>query len=464
MLPRTSLLLLFVATGCTAMPGPGRFDPESAAPASFAAGPVSGSHVVPESATRHEPPLWEGELTADQLVQLAVSRNPEIQALQARVAAREERVPQATALPDPMLATTFWPVSDNSVQTAAGRMTQGLSLSQRFPWHKKLRLRGEVADLETQIAASQLAEVHLKVTEAVRIAYFDLYFQQEGLRITQEQEGLLRSYLKLAEVLYANNKTSQQDVLRAQVELSKLKDRLVAWRRDQGLAQADLARLLAVAPDSRLGAAAPPKLGPVPQHTQELYEAALAARPELQARLREVLRNRKLQELARTEYVPDVTLGLAWTGITQADAVSRVADGRDVFGVTVGVNLPLWQRKLSAGVREAAHRTEESALLRNAVRDDVFRVVKRLVVQAHALEQQLELLEKEILPRTEQTLQVSVADYQAGKVVLLQLLDNWSELLRIRIQAARLRTALGQTLASLERAVGTRIAASPAGE
>ena len=157
-----------------------------------------------------------------------------------------------------------------------------------------------------------------------------------------------------------------------------------------------------------------------------------------------------------------MAVGVNWGAITADGALSKSATGNDTVGLIVAINLPVWHDKLSAGVRQTQNRTVESAKLYDAARDETFRQIKRFIIQAHALEQQITLFRKDIIPRADQTLKVSAADYRTGKVVMLQLIDNWTQLLRFQIQLARLEAALAQTLASLERVVGAEIAPQPA--
>ena len=83
------------------------------------------------------------------------------------------------------------------------------------------------------------------------------------------------------------------------------------------------------------------------------------------------------------------------------------------------------------------------------------------MVQVRALEQQIKLFRDGIIPKAEQTLRVSTADYRVAKVDFQQIIDNWSDLLMFQIQLARFQATLGQTLASLERVVGCQLAALP---
>lgn len=402
-------------------------------------------------------PELEGTHDVDFYVRVALERNPEILTAQRDVAAQAEVIPQATALNDPMLSNTFMPITNNSVQTAAGRGVNTLSLSQRFPWFGKLRVRGEVAEQETKIALARLAEAQLKVIERVKLSYFELYFTQQAIKITEEDATLLRNLLRFADARYRAGKTSQQDVLRAQVELEKLRDRLITLRRRLRQAQADLAKDLHASPDSDLKAEASITAEPAPEQIEQLYEAAVRCRPELQQHLHAIIRSQRIRELARLQYYPDVTLGVGWQAITDNNAISPVANGNDNLMFGVGINIPIWRDRLRAGVSEAEHRTVAAARRYDSERDDTFRQIKRLVVQADALERQVELFRKSIVPKSVQTLRISAADYRVGKVDFQQIVDNWSDLLRYQTELFRLEAMLGQTLASLERVIGCQL-------
>ena len=449
----TAAIVCLGFLGACASPPPA--DPESAdvtCRVKFAA----ASLEVGGAATLPVEQFLAGPHPVDFYVRLALERNPEILAARRGVAGRAEVIPQVTALDDPMLVDSFQPVTSNSVQTAAGRGTNMLTLSQRFPWFGKLRLRGEVAEQETKMALTRLAQSQLKVIENVKLSYYELYFIQRAIEITEEDAKLLSRLLKSADARYRTGKTSFQDVLRGQVELEKLANRLIVLRRRLAQAKADLAKDLHTSPEADFQANSI-AADSAPQQIEHLYAAAVRCRPELQERLHAIVRDQRMQELARLNYYPDVTLGLGWQAITANNALSGIANGNDNFAITVGINLPVWRDKLQAGLRESEHRLVESARRYDAERDDTFRRIKRLIVQAHALEQQIELFEKSIVPKAERTLRISATDYSVGKVDFQQVIDNWTGLLQFQVQVVRLKASLGQTLASLERVIGCQL-------
>lgn len=214
------------------------------------------------------------------------------------------------------------------------------------------------------------------------------------------------------------------------------------------------AKSVQTAADANLLAATDPIMPSVPIELQSLYEAAGRCRPETQERLYSVMRDRRTKRLAELQYRPDITAGLGWQAITGNNARSGVANGNDNLAFTIGINVPVWRDKLRAGVCEAEQRILESSRRHDVTRDDTMRMVRRLMVQARAAEQQLELFNDSIIPKSEQALQVSTADYRVDKVDFQTIMDNWSELLMFQLQVARLESNLLQTLASLERVVG----------
>jgi cobalt-zinc-cadmium efflux system outer membrane protein len=142
-----------------------------------------------------------------------------------------------------------------------------------------------VAEEETNVARAQLAVVELEVIEQVKRAYYELYFIQKAIRITEDDKKLLTDLSAIAESKYRTGTVSQQDVLRAQVEVSNLESELIRLRQELESAQARLARLLHVSPDTPVRAMEQLPPEQAPQDLDRLYQQAIAARPELQVQL-----------------------------------------------------------------------------------------------------------------------------------------------------------------------------------
>ena len=189
------------------------------------------------------PPVIEQPYDLQSLIAQAVASHPSIAAARHKVASVSNRIPQATALDDPMFNNTFWPIQDQALQTAGGRIGHQFGLSQKVPWPTKLDARGAVAQREVQVARAEVAKAEREVVEAVRLAYYELWLADELIRIVEDNEELVSDLITVSEARYKAG-GSQQDVLRAELEGDKLEDQLISLRRQKEQARADLGTLV----------------------------------------------------------------------------------------------------------------------------------------------------------------------------------------------------------------------------
>lgn len=139
------------------------------------------------------------------------------------------------------------------------------------------------------------------------------------------------------------------------------------------------------------------------------------------------------------------------------DVISPVANGHDNISFVVGVTLPIWREKINAGIREATHRTGSTANRHEAERDAIQGKLRRLMAQADALVEQESIYENRIIPRTENTLKLSIADYRGKRTDFFSLIETYRELLMFETQMARIQATLAGTVAQIERTVGCAV-------
>lgn len=400
------------------------------------------------------PPV--GRQPVEHYVETALSMHPRIQAARARIAAASNRAPQVSALDDPLLSNSFYPISDQALQTAAGRAGTTLAVSQRYPWPEKRWTKADIADRETQMAAARLRQVELEIEEQTRLAYYELWFADRAIGITEQNQQIAAELVTLAEARNAAG-GSQQDVLRAQLQLDTLDDRLIVLRRQKRVAQADIASLIAAPGSAGIEPTETLDTVDVPEQIESLFAAATECSPRLRERQWAVSRDRQKQRLACLQKYPDFTFGAGWQSITESDAVSPVANGRDNVSFMVGLTLPIWRGKINAGIRESSAEVSASSREFNAARDDTFRQIRRLSEQAYAADEQLRLYEERILPRAKRTLQLASADYRGQLVDFGEVADGFTEVLMFELQVARNQATLAGALAQIERAVGCEV-------
>lgn len=430
-----------------------------------AAGGHPGRPVEPMAAALGPlpaPPELAGPQPVEAYIARALAENRAVQAARFDLLAMKERIPQVTALDDPTVENTIWPFPNNAPQySIMGYGPYSLMVRQQFPWLGTLRLRGEAAAQDVQVALAKLCAAQLDVVARVKRAYYGVYQAERSAAVLVENRGRAEQFVEIALVRLEGGNTSQQDVLRAQNVVTEVDAELATVRQELTSARAALARQLHVAPESDLRTLAELPPAVVPAQVDLLYALATTARPELRGQLATVARGTREVELARKKYYPDVSVGLGYMTMTRENAESDVADGRDNFGLVVGFNLPIYRGKLDAGVREAEARAVADAKRYEDLRDETLEEVKASFADAQARREVLGLFRDTYLGRSRQALEVAAVDYRTGDLDFLTLITAWRELLQVELQIVRVEADLGRAMATLERAVGTRLAEEP---
>ncbi|MCA9135246.1 MAG: TolC family protein [Planctomycetales bacterium] len=401
------------------------------------------------------------ELTdLDSLIATALATHPAIAAAEHKVAAARHRIPQATALSDPMLGNTFWPIHNQALQTAAGRVGHQFSLTQNVPWPEKRDALGAVATREVQVAMAELDRTKNEIVEAVRLAYYDLWLAGELIRVVDENSELVGDLISIAEARYRTG-GSRRDILRAELENDRLADQLIELRKQQEHSRAALGELVRQ----------PTNFVPEPARDLQIDDAlpeleltiadAEQCNPTLRGIAAEVARDRAKESLACLQQYPDFQLGLGYGIVSDNDdVISPVANGHDNINFSIGVTLPIWREKINAGVGEAAHIRRSTSLRHEAESDRLRSQLRRQIADAYAALEQLELYRDRLIPRTLQTLEITTADYQGEKADFTDVVDIYRELLLLHTQVARSKAKIASALARIDRSVGCSLGCS----
>ncbi len=420
--------------------------------------------VKPTAADVAQPPLEQrgdsnftntgtGRRSVNEYLQLALASHPKILVARSKVEAARQRFPQAIALPDPMAETMFWPIQALALQTADGRMTSQMGISQEFPFPEKRRTRGEIANREVGMALAEVESTEREIAESVRLAYYELWFAGRAINIVEENRDLVAKLIEVAEARYRAG-GSQQDVIRAELEKEKLEQQLVELGQQKAVAQADLAALIQIPAETGLQADATLPIADFPAQMDALIGQAEQCSPELKKLLWQIQRDIEKQRLACLQEYPDIRLGVQYGIMTTAGAVSREAQGNDMLSFSVGMNLPIWKEKIRAGVREAASEQVSSTQQFEAEHLSIEGKIRRLLAEADSFQTQRTLFVDRINPKAEQALKVALSEYTVGKTTFVQLIDNYTEVLMFQLQTARLEATLAATFARIERTAG----------
>jgi len=380
------------------------------------------------------------------LVEEALARNPDVLAMQEAVAAARTRPEQVRALPDPMLSVAF--TNDGWSPTLGERDMTTLAVmgSQVLPWPGKRRLRGAMAGVEADALAQQLARVKLGVAAAVRRAYWGLVLAQDLQGLIHEQEEIWKQIEGVARARYTVGQGAQQDVLRVQVEQTRIGQLRAEQEAEAEVRRAELSRLLARAQDAPVEATDHLVLRPERLSAEERLAQAEASSPELRAGGLSIDRDRLAVGVAEKDFRPDFTVQAGYMNRGRLDPMWQAG---------VGINLPIYRRRLASSLAEAQARSRESERRLESIRLQLqFRTRERLA-QLRTAEALVRLYTDGIIPQGQMSVEAAIANYQAGKLPFISVLEalstlygDRSTLLRFLASHERIRASLDE--ASLE--------------
>jgi outer membrane protein TolC len=412
---------------------------------------------------------------AELLVQ-ARAENPEIAAADRAIEAARARVGAAGILPDPMVglglvnALASDPLSSRDFMTM--RMVQ---VGQRLPYPGKLALEREIAAWELADAEAERRAVELEVVSEVKSAYYEIFFLDRSREIVDRNRALLADFASVTQVRYGVGTGSQQDVLKAQVEHTRLGDELIGLSERRAAVLAELNALLdrpsstpvegPVLPEGVVEAVIPEpgqevrftaialegpagRSGPIPD-LESLQRLAEERNPRIQAHLARIRGQEARADLAGKAALPDFDLSFGY---------GQRSNREDMVTVWLSVPVPVFKGRKQDAL-EAGERSELSSL--EASHGEMVNEIRAEVAQLHAslvrTRDQLALLQDGILPQARASLESATAGYPVATVDFLTVIDNQATLFRHELDYHRLLTAFGTDLAALERAVGGEV-------
>ncbi len=395
----------------------------------------------------------EGAVVLEDLIAEALSVNPRIMAAENQWRAAMERIPQAKAMPDPMLSYGHF---FSSIETRLGPQRNKLSLSQRFPFFGKLSLKEKIAAEQAFALEEQFQRVRLEVVLRVKEAYYSLYWLDEAVAIAETEKDVLSRLARTARMKYAAGTAAQQDALKAQLEISKLTDRLLTLGQSRKSAATKLNSLLNRGQHSDIGPVREAALPVLDSDPDSMLALAIEGQPELRQADRVIQKNDFHLELAKKNYWPDFNVMVDYFDIG-GGSTAHPEDGRNSWMASLGINIPLWRGKLRAAEAEAAIRLKSSQDLRQDLQNDTSARIHELFTEIKMYEEQARLYEHSLIPQAEQALRSAEIAYVAGKADFLTILDAERMLIQLRTAFAKITADRGKSLARLDRVVGFQI-------
>lgn len=412
------------------------------------------------------PPLWAStpdntceELSLGQALTASLANNPDLAAVQARYKALAAIPSQQETLPDPSLSLGVINFPADTLELDQVNMTQmQIGLSQKFPYPGKLSLKGQAATLQAEAALERIDEARLNLIRDIRKSWWNIFYLKKSLATIRANQELLRATVAAARTKYEVGKGLQQDVLLAQLELTRLLDRDLAVAntlvQQTAIITALLGRtpeqgcMILIQPDDHLDL---PHIMPL----SALESLALSKNPAILALRKNRAASKTRIALARRDYFPDFTVAAAY-GFRQD--TSSGLERSDLATIKVSMNLPLWTTsKLDQAV---AQRTSESKAADYKVQDLQNRILAEIQAafsRYRSTSEQSELYRTSLIPQAEQTAAAMLKGYQVNKVDFLNVVRAQLALYNYKITYWNYLSGAFKALAGLEAATGTSI-------
>ena len=411
-----------------------------------------GLAVITERTLEAASPIWEPP-ALNQLIEEGLVKNKEIQSLASKVESLKEKIPFAGSLDDPRLGIGVLNLPTDTFDFDQEPMTQKqIFIAQKVPWFGKLSLREHRQALMVSRQQGILEAKRLELARKIATAYYELGFIASSLEINGRLTEMVNDILKVAETRYATGKGLQQDVLQAQVELSKLLDEKIMLNKKRRIFEDRINELL------NRGSyipVVPPKDLRFPEirlDVETLNAQSLEQNPWLKVRQAEVDHGSVEIELAKKDYWPDMDFKVAYG---QRDESQTGTDWADFLSTSVVINIPLWHKnrqnkKLSA--KKKGHEAARNYYLN--LKNTLPHRVDALVTDILETQENYRLFSDALLLQAEQWAHSSLSAYVVDKVEFNTMINAHIRLLRFELKAKKYLFNIYQKKAELAEILG----------
>ncbi|KAA3616781.1 MAG: TolC family protein [Calditrichaeota bacterium] len=398
-------------------------------------------------------------IVLDDLIVEGIANNPQLHAFYTKSQADLAKIPQAGSLPDPMISLNILNLpTDNYVFDQEPMTGKQVAIKQKFPFPGKLGLKEQIAQKGADVSNANWQELKIQLIRNIKSTYYDLYFVDEAISTTEKNRELLVEFVNIAEQKYTVGKGVQQDVLKAQVELSKMLDRLINLKQKREKIEARLNALLNRKINQPFGKTEKISYQELKIDQETIEQLILQKRPLFSAWQLRIEQNDKKVALAKKQYWPDFSFFAAYS---QRDVLQNGMGGADFLsaGITLDIPLYFW--------RKQRKQVEEKQLFRKSIEHSygniklkTFSALDNAITDLAKNDERLELYETGIIPQAAQSLQSAMIGYQTDKVDFLTLVNNQMTLFNLELEYERILSEYNKNIAELEYLAGGELPGS----
>ncbi|MEE9499779.1 MAG: TolC family protein [Candidatus Omnitrophota bacterium] len=386
----------------------------------------------------------------DSLINEALINNPEIQAAYNTWKAAKYKAKRVSGLPDPMARYTYF---GESIETKVGPQEHKYGISQKVPFPGKLHLKKRAQSKHADMLKEKYDATKREVIKNIKFVYYDIFWIDKAIEVTQGEKSILETLEKVAGRKYETAQSPQQDVIKAQVEISKLIDKLFMLGQHRKSLEARMNALLSRPKAALFDKVKDMELDKFEYGLQDLHELANYSRQELLAADLGIERAKYEKSLAWLNFLPDFSFGFDYIQI--GDGTTNLdKDGDDAWSTTFAVHVPIWLSKQVADVKEKKATLAASRKNYENVKNNVISEVEDVYYKITTYKDIVSLYKTALVPQTEQAFDAARLAYETGKVDFLNWLDSERVLLQTRLAYYKAMVDYEKSIAYLERVVG----------
>ncbi len=386
-----------------------------------------------------------------ELIQEAEQKNPQIAASFHAWQASRNVPKQVSALPETQLSVQQFSVG--SPRPFAGYSNSdfayiGFGASQDIPYPGKRQLRASVAKHEADSMEAQTDSTRRTVVGNLKMVYFRLAYIQQTLEVLQKSDELLNQVQEATEARYRVGQGNQQDVLKAQLQHTKILQEVAHHHQEEGLLEAQIKQVLGRPQESADIVAQTLTLRALPYTAADLSQKAREQNPDMHSKQASIRQQETQVQLAHKEFRPDFNVGYTYE--------HTASQFKDYYMASFSVRLPNRGRQRAA-LAEAEQNQERARQELDAESQRVLSEVQQQYVRAKTSEERLKIYSDGLVPQSEATFQSALSAYQSNRQDFESLLSGFLDVLNLDLEYRNELVEHESALAELERLTGVNV-------
>ena len=365
-----------------------------------------------------------------------------------------EQIPQAKSLPDPKFTYSYFL---EEVETRVGPQRQKFEIMQTFPWFGVIEARTDEAAANAKAAYKRYEANKFELFQQVKYAFYEYSYLAKAIEITKQNLELVTHFEEIARSRYTTAITSHPDIIRAQIELAVLEDRLKSLKELRPAITAKLNSILNRKASRHLPWPKSTEYQQVSTDFSQLYTMIVKNNPDLQALEYEVEAARNSEKLAEKKSYPQLGIGVSYIDTAHARASGVDDSGKDPVIGMVSLTLPIWTDNYNAAQRQARAQLRQRTLEKTQMENTLASNAQQLLYEFEDSSRKIRLYRDVIIPKSKEMLLASETAYQSGTIDFLSLIDAQRVLLKYELYYERSLAENTQKLAKIEMLAGTQL-------